>query len=494
MPGGMPGGMGGRRRGPVDNSKFYKSLGVEKTASDKEIKTAYRKLAVKCHPDKPDGDAEKFKEITKAYEILSDPQKRSAYDEGGEDAVSGEGGGGDPSDIFSQMFGGGGGGGRQQQRKRKTKDVQHTLNITLEQLYNGVTKKIAINRDVIDKHRGVKTCQECEGRGVKVKVVRMGPMIQQMQSGCDACGGEGKSFRTKKEREILEVFVEKGAPDGHKIVCAGKADEHPDADPGDVVFTIRQKDHDVLKRKGADLFVKKDITLLEALTGFTLQVDHLDGRKLLVKSKPGEVVCPMLTDPLSEEGEAGFECFENSDSPENDVARAETSDVAVCKDAASKKDFTAFVINNGTATFKKCSREEVLAAKKSRPGATLYVLKDPNADAHLRYCKAVKGEGMPMHKNPFVGGNMFIILNVVFPDNLDDAAVKALKKALPKPERELTYKEDDEDVEIHFLTEMDPVASFKDGVPSTGHDAAYGEDDEGHAHGPGGQRVQCNQQ
>merc|ERR1719316_993940 len=110
----MEGGKGGGRSNKnVDTTKFYKLLEVEKNASEAEIKKAYRKLAVKHHPDKG-GDPEKFKEITRAYEVLSDREKRDRYDQGGEDAVNGEGGGGDPSDIFESLFGGGGrrGGGQ----------------------------------------------------------------------------------------------------------------------------------------------------------------------------------------------------------------------------------------------------------------------------------------------------------------------------------------------------------------------------------------------
>merc|ERR1719335_1343893 len=116
-----------RGGGKVDNEKFYKLLGVDKNASDNDIKKAFRKLAIKHHPDKG-GDPETFKEITRAHEVLSDPEKRRMYDQGGEDAVSGEGGGGNPTDVFDMMFGGGGRGrGGGGSRRRKTKDVVHQL-------------------------------------------------------------------------------------------------------------------------------------------------------------------------------------------------------------------------------------------------------------------------------------------------------------------------------------------------------------------------------
>merc|ERR1719463_529505 len=180
----MGGGRGGGK--PADTTKFYKLLEGEKNASESEIKKAYRKLAVKHHPDKG-GDPEKFKEITRAYEVLSDSDKRSKYDRFGEEGLEDGGGGGDPTDIFDAFFGGGGrrGGGKKQ--RQKTKDVVQPLKVTLEQLYGGATKKMAITRQVIDKAKGVQNCSECDGRGVKVQVVRMGPMIQQMQSTCSDC-------------------------------------------------------------------------------------------------------------------------------------------------------------------------------------------------------------------------------------------------------------------------------------------------------------------
>merc|ERR1719487_1790799 len=101
-------------------------------------------------------------------------------------------------------------------------------------------------------------------------------MIQQMQSQCSACGGNGKSFTTKQDREVLEVHVQKGSPDGHKVPFREMADEHPDADAGDVIFVLKQQEHAVFKRKGADLFVEKEISLVEALCGFQMELKHLD--------------------------------------------------------------------------------------------------------------------------------------------------------------------------------------------------------------------------
>merc|ERR1719420_2466529 len=498
---------GGRRRSskPADTTKFYKLLEVDKNANEAEIKKAYRKLAVKHHPDKG-GDPEKFKEITRAYEVLSDSDKRAKYDRGGEEAVDGDGG--DASDIFEQMFGGGGrrgGGGRQ--RRQKTKDVQQPLKVTLEQLYNGQTKKMAITRQVIDKKKGVQECSDCGGRGVKVQVVRMGPMIQQMQSACSSCGGQGKSFKTKQDREVLEVHIPKGAPDNHKVVFREMADEHPDADTGDVMFILKQEEHKEFKRRGADLYIERNISLVEALCGFEMEVTHLDGRKLIIKTSPGEIVKPMASgfDPLAPEDESKmeWEAMEDCDCPSIDnVARAETTDVDTLKNACETQlkrkgiDVSVFVVDNKGAYFKQCTREEALAAKKTAKGKTMYILKDPEASKDFRIMKAVKGEGMPTVKNPFVHGNMFLILKIEFPDSLSPEIQGKLKGLLPPPLNETTWNEDDEDVEVHSVVEIDPIQSFNENKAnmSSGQEA-YDEDEEGNERGPDGhgRPAQCAQ-
>lgn len=498
--GGFPGmfggdfpGMGGMRgrQEPVDTTKFYKNLGVEKNASQSEIKKAYHKLAVRHHPDKG-GDPEKFKDISRAYEVLGDPQKRERYDRGGEEAVSDDGPGGGSGDIFDLLRGGGGGG---RNKRRKTEDVVHKLDVTLEDIYCGKTRKMAINRDVIDREKGVKTCQECGGRGVKVQVIRMGPMIQQAQAPCNRCGGNGKSFSVKKEREVLEIYVEKGVPQGHRIVIHGKADEHPDAEAGDVIFQINITDHDKFFRKGADLFMKKDVSLLEALTGFKTHVQHLDGRQLVIQTKPGDLIKPVAFDALLEEQKLEWERFVDTGCSEEVVARAQTSDVDTCKKVSAEKGFNGFVIQGNTAEFFQASREECVSSKTKKRGATMYVVGDPNAGAASRMMKAAKGEGLPTHKNPFVFGNLFLVITVQFPvpGSIGEAQQELLKRALPDTRKKLPVDPNGSDVEIHYLEDIDPVES-QEQTKGLNPAEAYDEDEESQR-GPGGaQRVACNQQ
>ncbi|OII75081.1 hypothetical protein cand_004420 [Cryptosporidium andersoni] len=310
MGGGFDGRMGRTSR-DVDNKKLYETLEINQDATLSEIKKAYRRLAIKHHPDKG-GDQEKFKEISRAYEILSDPEKRKVYDEYGEEGLEGGGGGSDPVDLFDVIFGGGrrSGGGRG--GKRRGEDIVTHLKVTLEQIYNGSVRKMAINKDTIcDECEGVggpkdaiQYCELCQGQGIRVQIRQIGPMVQQTQSPCTTCKGTGKIIPTSKqckkcngsgsvkERKVLEVNIDKGIPNHHKVTFHGEADEKQGEVPGDVVFVLDEQEHSTFKRRGGDLFMEKNITLVEALTGYTFTVTHLDGRKLLVKSNPGDIAKP----------------------------------------------------------------------------------------------------------------------------------------------------------------------------------------------------------
>lgn len=267
------------------------------------------------------------------------------------------------------------------------------MSITLEQLYAGCTKKLAINREVVDQEKGVRRCEECDGTGLKAEMSPL-PMMQ-TQSACKACAGTVKAHKTKKVREVLEVFVEKGAPHGHRVVFSGKADEHPDCDPGDVVFIVHQQEHLEFKRRGADLFLAREVGLLEALTGFRMVITHLDKREFAVKTVPGEVVQPLA---------------------------------------------------EGTGL------------------------------------KAVTGEGMPTYRNPFIFGNLFLILTIRFPDAIDPKHVPKLKQALPGPPDPEVIDEDG--VEVCYVEDMDPLESAK--VSAVHSKAEAYEEDSGDPAGPPG--------
>lgn len=494
----MGGGGRGPKKAPVDSDKFYKALEVDKSANAAEIKKAYRKLAIKHHPDKG-GDPEKFKEITKAYEVLSDDEKRRTYDQYGEEGLEGNVGGGDPTDIFEMMFGGGGrpgAGGKAQ--KKKGKNVVHPMPVSLEQMFKGHTKKLAINRTVIDEKIGVKECSKCNGRGFVVQVVRMGNMIQQVQQQCENCNGTGQFYKTKKEKEILEVFIERGAPDGHKVTFYNKADEQPGYEAGDVQFLLQQKEHAEFKRTNADLTISRKITLLEALTGVQMEITHLDGRKLLIKTKPGEVVTP------PESNNVDWVCFDDLDLPGENVAQAKCSmnEVDKLKDVCVKKGFSGFCLdtNENQAVFKELSREDMMTkaamiseAKKNpnkKKGVKTFIVPDPELEKMFRMRKAVKGEGMPLFKNPMLRGNLFVEFTIDFPKSVSEDAARALRQVLPGPDPNRTPDpmDDDDELEHLFLEDMDPKTSAKE----ASH--AYEEDDDDAKQGGAPQGVQCAQQ
>jgi hypothetical protein len=311
-----------------------------------------------------------------------------------------------------------------------------------------------------------------------------------MQSACTSCKGKGKTFKQKQEREVLELHVQKGSPDGHRVVFRGKADEEPDVETGDVVFVLREQKHEVFKRKGADLFIERSISLVEALCGFEMEVTHLDGRKLLIKSAPGEVVRPMSHrfDPFAaDDDHMEWEMFQDADCPDAEtVAQAEISDAQTLKKACETQlkaqgvDVTAFVIDeSGKRTyFKTGTREHILATKHHQPRCTMYIRADPDAQKELRMMKAVKNEGMPTFKNPFIRGNLFLILNIEFPKSLSPDARQSLCGLLPPPLNAPALKPEDEDVETHTLTDIDPVQSLNANQNMMAGGEAYDEDDQ----------------
>ncbi|XVF33581.1 hypothetical protein REPUB_Repub17cG0180400 [Reevesia pubescens] len=320
--------MFGRVPKKTDNTKYYAVLGVPKTANQDELKKAYRKAAIKNHPDKG-GDPEKFKELAQAYEVLSDPEKRDIYDQYGEDALKeGMGGGGphNPFDLFESFFGGGafgGGGSSRGRRQKRGEDVVHSLTVSLEELYNGTTKKLSLSRNALCgkcKGKGSKSgassrCYGCQGTGMKVTTRQIGlGMIQQMQHVCPECRGSGemisdrdrcpqcKGNKVTQEKKVMEVHIEKGMQNGQKITFEGQADEAPDTVTGDIVFVLQLKKHPKFERKFDDLHVVHNLSLTEALCGFQFALTHLDGRQLLIKSNPGEVIKPGQDKAINDEG------------------------------------------------------------------------------------------------------------------------------------------------------------------------------------------------
>ena len=320
---GFPGGFGKPKpKKDVDTTKYYKVLGVDKNASQDEIRRAYRKLVKTKHPDKG-GSQKEFQEIQLAYDTLSDENKRKVYDEYGEEGIKEGMDGQGPTDIFDLFTGGGG-----RKVKRKTKSVLQQMEVTLEDIYKGTEKYLEINRYRICKKckgNGSKdpnantTCPGCKGKGVKMVVQRMGNTILQSQQSCPDCRGEGyvikegdkcticRGNKVNKESKTIKILLDKGAPDGKRYTFEGESDEMPGYEPGDVIIEIKIKKHKLFERTGADLTYVADISLLEALTGFELLITHLDGRKVLIKSKKGEIIKPGVIKTVKECGMPFFD-------------------------------------------------------------------------------------------------------------------------------------------------------------------------------------------
>jgi molecular chaperone DnaJ len=296
------------------NRDFYEVLGVSKDASPEEIKKAYRKLAVKFHPDKNPGDAaaeEKFKELGQAYEVLSDADKRAAYDRYGHAAFTGGGGFGggggggfhDPMDLFSQVFGGAfgggfeeffGGGRRQRSGKQRGSDLRYDLEIALEDAARGVEKELEIehhaacgtcNASGSKSGGGARTCSTCGGRGVVAR--QAGIFIQQttcpecrgtgetIADPCPDCRGEGRV--TKNSR--IKIRIPAGVEDGTRLRSSGNGDAGVRGGAaGDLYVFLHVKPHDVFEREGSDLYCKVPLRFTTAALGGELEVPTLDGK------------------------------------------------------------------------------------------------------------------------------------------------------------------------------------------------------------------------
>ncbi|QMT40451.1 molecular chaperone DnaJ [Neisseria shayeganii] len=292
----------------MSNQDYYQLLGVAKGASDSDIKKAYRKLAMQYHPDRnPDNKEaeEKFKEVQKAYDILSDPEKRARYDQfghagvdpnmGGGGGFGGFGGAGgfDFGDIFSQMFGGAAGGGGRQQNFQGA-DLRYDIEITLEEAAAGAKKKITIpTHEECDLCHGsgakpgtsATTCSTCGGSGV----VHVRQAIFQLQQTCPTCHGTGKQIKDPcvkchgaglvKTRKTLEVNIPAGIDDEQRIRLAGEGEPGTHGAPsGDLYVVVHIRRHDIFERDGMDLHCELPISFTTAALGGEVEVPTLDGR------------------------------------------------------------------------------------------------------------------------------------------------------------------------------------------------------------------------
>jgi len=319
---------------------FYKLLGIDKQASEKDIKRAYRTLSKKYHPDKNPGNEsakQKFVEIAEAYEALSDTESRKIYDKYGHEGLKqrqqgGGGGGHDPFDLFSRFFGGGGHFGQQGQRRGP--DMEVRVGVPLKDFYNGHSTEFQLEKQQIcDECEGsgsadgqVETCSACNGHGVQLKKHMLAPGIfQQVQVTCDSCGGRGKSIKhvcpvcsgSRVVRKVVthQLVVEKGAPKGKRLIYENDADESPDYVAGNLHVQLVEKEANLeednelrvdgtfFRRKGDDLHWKEALSLREAWLGsWTRNLTHLDGHIVSLSRERGQVIQPGQVETVKGEG------------------------------------------------------------------------------------------------------------------------------------------------------------------------------------------------
>jgi molecular chaperone DnaJ len=301
---------------------YYETLGVSRTADEKELKSTFRKLAMKYHPDKNPGDAEsekKFKEINEAYETLKDPQKRAAYDRFGHAAfeqggMGGGGGGGFAGgggfsdifeDIFGEMMGGGRGGGRQRSAggRERGADLRYNMEISLEEAFTGKTAQIRVPTSItcdVCSGSGAKpgtkpsTCGTCQGSGR----VRASQGFFSVERTCPTCHGRGQTIsdpcvkchgqgRTTEERQ-LSVSIPAGIEDGTRIRLQGEGEAGLRGGPsGDLYMFLSVKPHQFFQRDGADLYCSVPISMTTSALGGTFDVTTLDGSKSRVTVPEG---------------------------------------------------------------------------------------------------------------------------------------------------------------------------------------------------------------
>ena len=303
----------------MEKKDYYEVLGVDKNATDDEIKRAFRKLAKKYHPDvnKEPGAEEKFKEIGEAYSVLSDPSKRSQYDQFGHAAFQNGGGAGGfqgfdfsdvgLDDILNDLFGGGfsnfGFGGSGRSRRSRGEDIRVVLNLTFDEAVNGCEKDIKINVTSKCSHCdgsggfNETTCHTCGGRGKILDQQQTIFGVMQTQRTCPDCGGTGKSFETVcdichgkgivKAEKVLTVTIPAGVDENSQLRLSGKGCASKNGgENGDVFIEFNIKPHPLFERDGEDIYLEVPITITDAILGTKKEIPTLDG-SVLLEIKPG---------------------------------------------------------------------------------------------------------------------------------------------------------------------------------------------------------------
>ena len=317
---------------------YYEVLGISKGASAADIKKAYRKLALKYHPDKNPDDKEaeeKFKEAAEAYEILSNDQKRQRYDQFGHAGVGGAAGGGfggggmNMDDIFSQFgdifggaFGGFGGGSRGGgPRRSKGTNLRVKIKLTLAEVAEGVKKKIKVNKLVNAEGVTFNDCTTCNGTGAQTRVANTPFGAMQTQTTCSTCNGTGKIIGKKpsgadnngleRKEEVIEIDIPAGVEEGMQLSVRGKGNAGPfNGIPGDLLIVIEEVPHESLRRDGDNLHYEAYVNFADAALGASVEVPTVSS-KVKIKIEPGTQSGKMLR--LKGKGLPSVQGYSNGD-------------------------------------------------------------------------------------------------------------------------------------------------------------------------------------
>jgi|2_EtaG_2_1085320.scaffolds.fasta_scaffold00614_4 molecular chaperone DnaJ len=250
---------------------YYEILGISKEATAEEIKKSYRKLSLQYHPDKnPDGES-RFKELSEAYSILGDEEKRSKYDSGGMNMEDMFSNGGNPFDMFGDLFGGRG--FNNSPRTRRGKDLNVNLNITLEESYFGKDRALRFNRVSTNN----KMCGTCKGHGVVQQMVQHGPFRQMINSVCVSCQGNGFEGGGFHNNEEIKFSIPRGIDDGLLMKLRGKGNSVWGGIDGDLLIKIRILPHSHFKRAAEQLHYMLDMNFVDICLGKEILINHFDG-------------------------------------------------------------------------------------------------------------------------------------------------------------------------------------------------------------------------
>ena len=284
-------------KGNCNNNEYYELLNIDKSANDNDIKKSYRKLAMKWHPDKnPDNLNEassKFKKITEAYSVLSDPEKRKLYDTYGKEGVQMENmnGGINPMDIFKNFFGGN---FNEEREEQSIEPIVKELYLSLEELYTGVSKKINIEKEIFinqygkeDIHNSITICNNCNGKGFVISLKQFGPIVTQSQEICNKCNQQGyhlnNGYSKKNIQQEISINIEKGLEEGSRVYLRGRGNIDPITKKiGDIIIIIKEFEHMHFIRKGKDLILKKKISIFESLADSTFYIENLNHQHLKI--------------------------------------------------------------------------------------------------------------------------------------------------------------------------------------------------------------------